>query len=404
MSELFTYRNASSEPPAAGGPLSGLRVAVQPSLSVRGWPCDAGSRALTGYLAPADATAAGRLTLAGARLVGSSRMAELGFGLAGDTTARALRDGHADLALLTDTLGEARVAAARAGLVGFKPSYGLVSRCGLIGLVPSMECLGMAAADPAQMLDALAVMAGADQDDPSMPDDCAGGIAAAMPPVTDLKKAGVIEEFLKRLDPSERRAFEAGIARLAGAGVAIREVSLGEHDLFSDAHQVIAGVEASSSAGKYDGVRYGHRSEAGKNWNEMYLNTRAESFGPRIKPFLFQGAYFQFHNYGAFENACRIRGRLLRAVDALLREVDLLLLPTWRPGRDPVEAATVEATYAAFALTLPANLTGHPALQVPDPALAPGTDPGLQLIGRRMDDARLLSMGLHLSTSAREAR
>ena len=156
MSELFTYRNASSEPPAAGGPLSGLRVAVQPSLSVRGWPCDAGSRALTGYLAPADATAAGRLTLAGARLVGSSRMAELGFGLAGDTTARALRDGHADLALLTDTLGEARVAAARAGLVGFKPSYGLVSRCGLIGLVPSMECLGMAAADPAQMLDALA--------------------------------------------------------------------------------------------------------------------------------------------------------------------------------------------------------------------------------------------------------
>jgi aspartyl-tRNA(Asn)/glutamyl-tRNA(Gln) amidotransferase subunit A len=402
MPDIFSYRPPSPERSAAEGPLAGIRVALQSNLSVRGWPCNAGSRALAGYTALEDATAVARLTKAGAVLSGSAHVAELGFGLTGDTTTQILVDGFADLALITDTIGEARVAAARAGLFGFKPSYGLISRYGLIGLVPSMECIGMAAADPANIKEVMTIMAGADSKDPSMPDDCAAGFSTEQPAITSWG-AGVIQECLDGLDTKEHKAFEANLARLAAAGVTIKTVSLREYGLFNDTHQVIAAVEASSSAGKYDGVRYGHRSLDGKNWNEMYLNTRAEIFGPLIKPFLFQGAYFQFENYTAFENACRIRGRLLRAATDLLAQVDMLVLPTRRPACDPGRAVTIEALYAAFGLTLPANLTGNPVLQVPDTALAADAGTGLQLIGRRLDDLRLLSIGMHLSSKTREA-
>jgi len=404
MPDVSTNRYSSPAQALAGGPLAGVKVAVQPNISVNDQPCHAGSRARAGYIALEDATAGARLSRAGAVLNVSSSMAELGFGTAGDTTARGLVDGRADLALVTDTMGEARAAAAAAGLFGFKPSYGLISRYGLIGLVPSMECIGMVAAHPAQFREALAVMAGADPNDPSMPDDCAAGFCGQPPPIAELPVAGVINECLDSLDATERNAFEARIARLAEAGFPIKTVSLPQYGLFRDAHHVIAAVEASSSAGKYDGVRYGHRCPTSKNWNEMYLNTRAESFGPLIKPFLFQGAYFQFENDTAFENACRIRGRLLRAVAGLLGQVDLLVLPTRRPALDPAQAATVEATYSAFALTLPANVTGQPVLQMPDPTLAADTDMGLQIIGPRLDDARLLSIGLHLSSTACEGR
>lgn len=404
MPEVFTYRNASPSRIALNGILAGLRVAVQPNLAVRGWPCEAGSRALSGYTAVQNATVVVRLVQAGAVLSGSSHMAELGFGLAGDTSARMIADGHADVALITDTMGEARLAAAGAGLFGLKPSYGLVSRHGLAGLAPSMESIGLVAADLARIGEALAVMAGADPDDPSMPDDCAVGFSAALPTGGGSPTAGIIEECLARLDPAERLAFDAGVTRLEAAGVTIQTVSLADYGLFQDTHHVIAAVEASSSAGKFDGVRYGRRSALGKNWNDMYLNTRAESFGPLIKPFLFQGAYFQFQNYAAFENACRIRGRLVRAVDNLLGQVDLIVLPTRPSASDPKRAATIEATYAAFALTLPANVTGHPVLQVPNPGLAADQDAGLQLIGRRLDDGRLLSIGLQLSSATREGR
>jgi len=143
-SDVCVYLDPS--PPAGGdGPLGGVRVTVQPNLSVRDWPTEAGSKALERFVALEDATAVERLRAAGAAVVGSTRMSELGFGLAGDSSAAALAGNICDAALVTDTLGEARWAAAAAGAVGFKPSHGVVSRLGLIGLVPSMECLGVVA-------------------------------------------------------------------------------------------------------------------------------------------------------------------------------------------------------------------------------------------------------------------
>ncbi len=399
-SEMYTHRNSLLQPPANHGPLSGRRVVVQPNMSVRGWLCDAGSLALEGFVAVEDATVVTRLRDAGAELVGSCRMSELGFGLAGDTATRVLSGGEADIALVTDTMGEARVAAAGSGVFGFKPSFGIVSRFGLAGLVPSMECYGILGKRLEDILHTLSVIARKDEDDPSMPNEEFTAFAAAGGPLEMPCAAGVVKECLDRLDDKERKAFQTGLGGLEAAGLTIREVSLPDFDLFRVVHNVVASVEASSSAGKYDGVRYGHRSSSGKNWNDMYLNSRGESFGLLVKTFLFQGAYFQFENYPAFENACRNRRRLVRTVADLFEQVDLLVFPTRRLGHDAARAASINHIYDAFSLTLPANVTGQPSLQIPSLALHSGADIGVQLIGLRLEDSRLLSIGMRLSSAA----
>ena len=400
VSEVYTHKNTSPNSFDNDGSLSGKRVVIQPNMSVRGWLCDAGSLALKGFVALEDATTVTRMRNAGVELVGSSRMSELGFGLAEDTATRILSGGEADIALVTDTMGEARVAAAGSGIFGFKPSFGIVSRFGLVGLVPSMECYGILAKRLEDMIDTLSVISGKDKDDPSMPDEGFPDFTAARKPLKMPCTTGVVKECFDILQDRERKAFRTGLARLEEAGLTIREVNLSDFDLFRVVHNIVASVEASSSAGKYDGVRYGHRSSSGKNWNEMYLNSRGESFGSLIKTFLYQGAYFQFENYPAFENACRNRRRLVRDVVDLLGHVDLLVFPTMRLGHDAEKAATINHIYDAFLLTLPANVTGQPSLHVPSLALHSEVDIGVQLIGLRLEDPRLLSIGLKLSSTA----
>ena len=160
MSEIYTHKNVSTHESPAASSLAGVRVVIQPDVSVVGWPCGAGSKALEGFIPLEDATVVPRLRSAGALLTGSSRMSELGFGLAGETAARLLRSEEADVAVITDMMGEARVSAAVNRLFGFKPSFGIVSRFGLIGLVPSMECFGLAAMDPKNIIDVMTVISG----------------------------------------------------------------------------------------------------------------------------------------------------------------------------------------------------------------------------------------------------
>lgn len=397
--ELFTHRE--TDPAAVSGrpglPLSGRRVVIQPNMSRRGWPCNAGSRALENYTALEDAAIIPRLEKSGAHLAGNSRMSELGFGLAADTTVRALIEKEADIALMTDTMGEARVAAARAGIFGFKPSWGIVSRFGLIGLVPSMECYGVAAADPADISGVMQAISGKDDRDFSMPDGELPDFSQEGKTQTGSRRAGIVKEMLSLLTDKDRGLFRENLKMLGSAGVEVVEVTFPEFELLQTAHQVIAAAEASSSAGKYDGVRYGYRAPGAKNWNDMYLDSRGAAFGTLVKAFLFQGAYFQFENYAAFENACRVRRRLVRSMENLLSELDLLVSPTCRMVRKDAAPSDVRGAYEEFILTLPANLTGQPALQVPgDPA---GDCVGLHLTAKRLDDSRLLALGRRLAAS-----
>lgn len=397
-SDLYTFKDQTAEPAAKGGTLAGKRIVIQPNISVRGWPTTAGSLALDGFMALEDATVITRLKKAGASVIGSSRMSELGFGLAGETMGEVLSSNEADIGLATDTMGEARLIASGHGLFGFKPSYGIVSRFGLIGLVPSMESYGVVAKDPNDMINTMSAIAGRDGVDVSMSDEDFPEFSAARQPSGSSLTVGIVKECLQILNEKEREAFRAGLAKLEGAGITLREVELADYDLLPVVHNVIASVEASSAAGKYDGVRYGHRSSSGKNWNDMYLNTRGEAFGSLIKAFLFQGAYFQFENYASFENACRIRNRLVRTVDGLFDQVDLLALPTERFDAKRVQPETISEVYNVFLLTLAANVTGLPALHVPSLAGDGEADRGMQLVGPRLGDARVLSVGVTLSS------
>jgi len=396
-SDIFTYKNVLPQTSAEGGLLAGKKVVIQPNMSARGWLTNASSLALEGFVALEDATVITRLRNAGAALIGSTRMSELGFGLADDTGTRVLHGGEADIALITDTMGEVRVAAATSGLFGFKPSYGIVSRFGLIGLVPSMECYGILAKSPEDIMTTVEAIAGKDENDFSMPDETLPDFSMPDESLKTTGVAGVIKECLGTLDATELKAFEAGLTKLEEAGLKIQEVSFENFSLFRTVHNVIGSVEASSSAGKYDGVRYGHRAASAKNWNDMYLNSRGESFGVLMKTYLFQGAYFQFENYPAFENACRIRRRLVRDNEELFENVAVLALPTRRLQHDAAKAATISETYDSFLLTLPANITGQPSLQIPSLCMDSGADLGLQLIGPRLSDARLLAIGMRLS-------
>ncbi len=384
--EVFSYRNPTPRASVREGVLSGVTLALQSNISVKGWPAQAGSLALENFQAIEDAVVVERLQAAGAHIAGYTKVAELAFGLDGDTSAAAVASSSCDAALVTDTLGEARVAAARSGLVGFKPTAGVVSRYGLIGLIPSMEAPGIIARGIGTVTRVMQTVCGPDPRDFSLRGEFpefgvpAEGNGAVMDAI-------VVPESLALLDAAEKSAFEAALSK---TGAKIRKAPVADYQLFRDVHQAVGSAEASSSAGKYDSVRYGHRAQKGDNWNEMYLESRKECFGPLVKAFLFQGAYFQFKNYDAFENACRVRRQLVDAMDEIMGESGVLVLPTTRKAAASGQAGDVAGLYDQFSLTLAANVAGLPSISIPGLVEVDGEDIGLQLIGRRMDDASLL--------------
>ncbi len=396
---VFAYVNPDSEQSSAGK-LSGHRIAIPQNLSVRDWPTNAGSLALENYVALEDAVVVERLREAGAHIAGSTCVAELAFGLHGDTASAAVTSSSADAALITDTLGEARVAGAETGLLGFKPTSGTISRYGLIGLVPSMEALGVVAAKIDTILNVLQAIVGPDKRDFSLGSDFPDFSFSAAN--TSSWKAVVISESLDQLSPSETEAFEAALPVIERTGGAIVRLSVPDYRLFRTVHQIVSAAEASSSAGKYDGVRYGHRTEKADNWNEMYVKSRGESFGPLIKAFLLQGAYFQFRDYPAFENACRVRRRLIGALDQVLAQADVIVAPTRRSLPVPDQPSTISQLYDRFGLTLAANVTGLPALSIPGILSVDGGDLGLQLVGRRLHDGSLLGYASRIMSAQGE--
>lgn len=391
MDSIFVYLNPETAA-AGGGSLQGLKIAIQPNISASGWPTDAGSNALINFKALEDATLVNRLRHAGALISGLTRMSEFGFGLAGSRAGEAVRQGAADAELVLDLIGESRLAAQRVAAFGFKPSYGLISRYGLIGLIPSMECCGVLSGSLKNIREMVKIIAGPDELDFSLPDEAPLDFSQKKmnPKKTTV---GVISETHSGLQDSQAAIFNASVYELKEAGFRIKEMSFPDFALFSLVHKIVGSVEASSCAGRYDSVRYGHRVPGAKNWNEMYLASREEAFGLLVKSYLLQGAFFQFQRYDAYENACRIRARLVSDMQRLMSQVDFLVLPA--ANEIPTDkAASLADTYAQFSSTVFANVTGQPALYLPPES---GRERfGFQLSGPRLSDARLFALGEHL--------
>jgi aspartyl-tRNA(Asn)/glutamyl-tRNA(Gln) amidotransferase subunit A len=369
-----------------------LKIAVQSNISVAGWPTDAGSNALANFRALEDSTIVKRLCEAGASICGSTRPSEFGFGLQCSKAGEALRQQAADAELVLDLMGESRVAASCVDVCGFKPSYGLVSRFGLVGLIPSMECCGVLSGSLQNIRGILQTIAGQDELDFSLPDEETPDLSAQE---IDPKRTtiGVITEAQGVLPAGQKEKFRESVEALKKAGFSLREMSLADFPLFSLVHRIVGSVEASSCAGRYDSVRYGPRVPGAKNWNDMYLLSRGAAFGPLLKSYLFQGAFFQFESYGAFEDACRIRARLLKDMQRLTSQADFLVFPAV-DGAPSDATALLAETYAQFASTAFANVTGQPALYLP--AASDAAHSGFQLAGPRLNDARLLSLGEHI--------
>jgi len=395
MDSIFIYRNPENAD--RNGPLKGLKVAIQPNISAAGWPAEAGSNALVNFKALEDATIVQRLRRAGAYICGSTRMSEFGFGLQGSSAGHALRQKEADAELVLDLLGESRLAAQRASVFGFKPGYGLISRLGLIGLIPSMECCGVLSGSLKNIREILKAVAGPDELDFSLPDEETPDFS---PQKIDPQKTtiGLITEALAELPAGHEKMFRAAVGELKKAGFSLRDLSLPDFPLFSLVHKIVGSVEASSCAGRYDSVRYGRRTAGAKNWNDMYLLSRGAAFGLLLKGYLMQGAFFQFERYDAFEDACRIRSRLLDDMQHLTSQVDFLVFPMAAYESDGVPASLAD-TYAQFTSTIFASVTGQPALYLPP--ISGSAHTGLQLAGPRLSDGRLLALGEHILNTRR---
>ncbi|BDG26839.1 glutamyl-tRNA(Gln) amidotransferase subunit A [Thermus thermophilus] len=398
-----------------GLPLAGLVVAVKDNIATRGLRTTAGSRLLENFVPPYEATAVARLKALGALVLGKTNLDEFGMGSSTEHSAffptknpfdpdrvpggssggsaAALAADLAPLALGSDTGGSVRQPAAFCGVYGLKPTYGRVSRFGLIAYASSLDQIGPMARsvrDLALLMDAVAGPDPMDATSLDLPPRFQEALEGPLPPL----RLGVVREALAGNSPGVERALEEALKVFRELGLSVREVSWPSLPQALAAYYILAPAEASSNLARYDGTLYGRRAE-GEEVEGMMEATRA-LFGLEVKRRVLVGTFVLSSGYyeAYYGRAQAFRRRLKAEAQALFREVDLLLLPTtphpafpFGARRDPL------AMYREDLYTVGANLTGLPALSFP--AGFEGHLPvGLQLLAPWGEDERLLRAAL----------
>lgn len=398
------------------GPLDGAPVALKDVLCTRGVRTTAGSRILERFVPPYDATVVTRLRAAGAVLLGKTNLDEFAMGSSTEHSAyhvtrnpwdlgrvpggssggsaAAVAGALAAVALGTDTGGSVRQPAAFCGVVGLKPTYGRVSRRGLIAFASSLDQVGPLTLDVRDAADVLAVVAGADPGDATCVDAPVPDYAAALTGDVRGLTLGVPDEyFVEGTDPCVEAAVRAAIEELRGRGAAVERVSLPSTRHALATYYLIAPAEASSNLARYDGVKFGLRVPGSKDLVEMTSRTRAAGFGAEVKRRIMLGTYALSAGYheAYYGKAQRVRTLVARDFAQAFTRVDLIVAPT-TPGVAFAHGAKADplAMYLNDVFTIPASMAGLPAISVPcglDPA---GLPIGLQFIGRAFEEAVLL--------------
>jgi aspartyl-tRNA(Asn)/glutamyl-tRNA(Gln) amidotransferase subunit A len=407
---------------AAGerGPLLGVPVAHKDIFVTRGWRSTAGSRMLADYVSPFDAAVVERLERAGAVCLGKTNCDEFAMGSANESShfgparnpwdpsaipggssggaAAAVAAGLAPLATGTDTGGSVRQPAAMCGITGIKPTYGRVSRYGMIAYASSLDQGGAMARSAEDCAVLLSAMAGFDSRDSTSLDRPDEDFSASLERPLDGLRIGLPREFFGAgLSADVRAAVDAALGVLREQGARLVEISLPRTELAIPAYYVIAPAEASSNLSRFDGVRYGHRAQQYGDLLEMYEKTRAEGFGAEVRRRIMVGAYVLSHGYydAYYLKAQKLRRLIADDFAAAFGQVDLIAGPVsptvaWNLGEhgdDPVR------DYLSDIYTLPASLAGLPGMSVPAGFGEGGRPVGLQLIGNYFDEARLLNVG-----------
>jgi aspartyl-tRNA(Asn)/glutamyl-tRNA(Gln) amidotransferase subunit A len=386
---LCAVENADDYEPEEG-PLRGIPIAVKDIFCTEGTPTTAGSRILEGYRPPYTATAVRRLDASGARVLGKTNMDEFAMGSSNENSAygpvlnpwdrgrvpggssggsaAAVAGGLAPCALGTDTGGSIRQPASLCGIVGLKPTYGAISRYGMIAFASSLDQCGPLTRDVSDAALLLAALEGRDPCD-STSVGIEGGIAA--PSREDLSglRFGVPSQLARdEIDSGVREVFEATLGRIEELGGEIAEVSLPSAEHGISAYYVIAPAEASSNLARYDGVRYGRRVPS-DDLLEMYETTRAEGFGTEVKRRIMLGTYALSSGYyeAYYGQAQKVRTRIAEDFSAAFGEIDFVVTPTSPSVAFGLGEKTDDplAMYLNDFFTVPMSLAGIPAISIP---------------------------------------
>lgn len=396
----------------ASGPLAGVPFAVKDNLCTKGVRTTCGSRILEGFVPPYDATVVHNLEKAGALILGKTNLDEFGMGnttersLAGATrnpwdeersaggssggSAAAVASGECFAALGTDTGGSIRQPASHCGLVGLKPTYGTVSRYGLIAYCSSMDQAGSITKDVKDCAAVMEAIASYDEKDATSIKRDALDLQSALTEGVRGLRIGIPKDYFGReLQPEVEHAIRAAAEELKAQGAIVEEFELGFVRYAVPTYYTIACAEASSNLERYDGMKYGLR-EAGKDLHDTYRQTRAKGFGEEVKRRIMLGTFSLSEGYYEqyYLKAMKARRLIKNSFDEAFQSYDLLLgpvAPTTAPrlgamGEDPIQA------YLADIYTVPANLAGIPAMSLPCGRDRQWLPIGLQLMANRFQE------------------
>jgi len=400
-------------------PLTGIPIAHKDILCTKGMLTTCGSRMLANFRSPYDAHVIEQFDRAGAVLLGKCNMDEFAMGSSNETShfgpvrnpwdkrlvpggssggsAAAVAARMAPAATGTDTGGSIRQPAALTGICGLKPTYGVVSRYGLVAFASSLDQAGPMAKSAADLALMLNVMAGHDARDSTSLERPKEDYSRSLEPDLSGIRIGLPREyFAEGVEAGVRRAVEEAVKWFEGQGARTVSVELPNAKLGVPVYYVIAPAEASSNLSRFDGVRYGHRASEYADLTDMYCRTRAEGFGAEVKRRILVGTYVLSHGYydAYYLQAQKIRRLIAQDFAAAFSQCDVILGPTSPTAAfalgakmdDPVQM------YLSDIFTIPAPLAGLPALSIPCGFDAAGLPVGLQLMGNYFSEALLLGM------------
>jgi len=400
------------------GPLHGVPVGLKDIFCTKGIRTTCGSRILSDFDPPYDATVTGKIRDAGAILLGKQNMDEFAMGSSTETswfgptlnpwatdripggssggTAASVAAGMCFAGVGTDTGGSIRQPASLCGVVGMKPTYGRVSRYGMIAFASSLDQGGPIARTVPDAAVVLSVIAGWDRSDSTSVDvPVPDYLAATARGVKGMRVGLPREYFAGGLDRTVKAAVEKALKALASHGAEAVEISLPHTEFALATYYLIAPAEASSNLARYDGVRYGYRTDGAKGLTEMMSRTRAEGFGAEVKRRIMIGTYALSAGYyeAYYGKAQKVRTLLRRDFAEAFAKVDVILTPTsptpaFRIGEKVDDPLTM---YLSDIYTIPCNLAGIPGVSVPCGLSPDGLPIGAQLLGRHFDEEALFA-------------
>lgn len=398
--------------------LTGLPLAHKDIFCTAGVRTSCGSRMLDNFVSPYDATVVARLRSAGAVMLGKTNMDEFAMGSSNETSwygpvrnpwnpdmvpggssggsAAAVAARLTPVATGTDTGGSIRQPAALCGITGIKPTYGRVSRYGMIAFASSLDQGGVFAATAADAALALREMAGFDPADSTSVDRPVPDYVAQLEAPLKGLRIGLLKEFFdKGLDPANERCIRDALRVYESLGATLREVSLPNLPLSVPAYYVVAPAECSSNLARFDGVRFGHRCENPRDLMDLYCRSRGEGFGAEVKRRIMTGTYVLSAGYfdAYYLKAQKVRQLINADFLRAFGEVDVLMGPTTPTPAFPIGAKTADpiTMYLNDIYTIGANLAGLPGISVPC-GFVGGLPVGLQILGPHFSEARLLNV------------